>query len=258
MIFRRLRSTVNWLLSIPGYRIVKIETPTTPLHSDMDQEFQEIYESSRPYTMTSMANMYALYKGIQYVTKNQIHGDFVECGVWKGGSSMVAALTLLAMGDSTRRLWLYDTYAGMTEPGEQDIRIIDDMPAYSNWKDLQRKDSNLWNISPLEEVRANIYSTGYPKENIMFVQGKVEDTIPQSIPSGIALLRLDTDWYDSTYHELQHLFPILSDAGLVILDDYGWWQGAHQATDKYFSENEVKIYLSRVDTTSRVAVKVGR
>jgi hypothetical protein len=105
-------------------------------------------------------------------------------------------------------------------------------------------------------VKNNLYSTGYPRENIIFIKGKVEETIPAVIPDKIAILRLDTDWYESTYHELLHLFPRLSVHGVLILDDYGCLKGAKRATDTYFNEHGVKVLLNRIDYSGRIAIKV--
>jgi hypothetical protein len=86
--------------------------------------------------------------------------------------------------------------------------------------------------------------------------GKVEDTIPADIPEKIALLRLDTDWYESTKHELIHLFPRLQKGGVLIIDDYGFWKGARKAVDEYFAENNIQILLNRIDDTGRMAIKL--
>ena len=248
------KSSVNLILGKAGYRIMKLDTPKTPIHFDMDLEFQPIHEKTRAYTMTTMANMYALHKAVQYVAKYEIPGDIVECGVWKGGSMMIVALTLLSLGDLNRQLWLYDTYTGMTEPEDRDVDP-DDFPAHNRWKKAERDDVNLWNMVAFDKVKKSMYSTGYPQDKMIFVKGKVEDTIPGNIPNAIALLRLDTDFYESTYHQLNHLFPKLSPNGVLIIDDYGYWKGSREATDQYFAKNHVQILLHRVDPSSRVAVK---
>jgi hypothetical protein len=102
-----------------------------------------------------------------------------------------------------------------------------------------------------------MFLTKYPQNNLVFVKGMVENTIPASIPSQISLLRLDTDWFESTYHELKYLFPLLSNKGIVIIDDYGHWMGAKEATDKFFSENKILILLNRIDGTGRLGIKIG-
>ena len=77
--------------------------------------------------------------------------------------------------------------------------------------------------------------------------------IPKYLPGEIALLRLDTDWYKSTQHELIHLYPLLVGSGVLIIDDYGHWQGAKKAVDEYFSDK--KILLNRIDYTGRISIK---
>ena len=84
----------------------------------------------------------------------------------------------------------------------------------------------------------------------------MEDTIPKKAPQMISLLRLDTDWYESTRHELIHLFPRIAPFGVIIIDDYGHWQGVREAVDEYIRENNIKILLNRVDYTGRIGVVI--
>ena len=205
--------------------------------------------------MTSVERMYSLYNAVEYVINANIPGDIVECGVWKGGSSMISALTLLNKGNTNKNLYMYDTYSGMSEPTEKDADFKGNSPL-EEWKRSEKGNINEWCFSPLEEVQKNIFSTGYPKENLHFVKGKVEDTIPKTIPEEISILRLDTDWYESTYHELKHLFPLLSKKGVLIIDDYGHWSGSKDAVDQYFQENNIKILLNRIDYTGRISIKM--
>lgn len=212
---------------------------------DMDPGFREILNFCIPYSMTSIERMYALYKAVEYVVKSKIPGDFVECGVWKGGSAMIIAKTLIMFGDTTRKIYLYDTFEGMPKPDERDIKIRTGINGVFTWN-LKQKNGGWCNI-PIDEVKQNLSKTKYPKQNIYFVAGMVEKTIPKNMPESIALLRLDTDWYTSTYHELVHLYPKLSRNGILIIDDYGSWSGARDATDTYFKEHAINIYLHRVD-----------
>ena len=219
-----------------------------------DKEFQKIYQRVVPrrhpkYTMTSMEKCYSLYRAVQYIINGDIPGDLVECGVWRGGSAMLSALTLIELNQTHRKIYLYDTYEGMPEPTEKDIDI-NGIPYRLLWK----KEKDLLTI-PLDEVKKNMLSTGYPSENIIFVKGMVEDTIPRTLPYQVALLRLDTDLYESTYHEFVHLYPKVSPLGVVIVDDYGHFQGAREATDKYFNEVSPNILFHRIDFSCRVGVK---
>jgi hypothetical protein len=119
------------------------------------------------------------------------------------------------------------------------------------------KDANVWAIAPLEQVKRAVLGVGYDPSKIRFVPGRVEETVPREAPSTISLLRLDTDWYESTWHELVHLFPRLSPGGVLIIDDYGHWQGARKATDQYLAQNRIKLLLNRIDYTGRIGVKLG-
>jgi O-methyltransferase len=221
-----------------------------------DPHFDKLYLSCKPFTMTSRERMFSLYKAVTYIVQNNLPGDFVECGVWKGGSSMMMAATLMHLGKTDRTIWMYDTYEGMSEPTEEDKDYLG-TAADRQLSDAKKEDqSSVWCYSSLEEVMANMYSTGYPKDKIKYIKGKVEDTIPENMPASlIGLLRLDTDWYESTRHEMIHLYPKLIKDGILIIDDYGHWVGARKAIDDYIVENRLHLFLNPIDYTGRIAVK---
>lgn len=223
---------------------------------DMEDDFVDAYELSKAFTMTSAERMYALYQAVRYVVENRIEGDFVECGVWRGGSCMLMAHTLKALGETSRTLYLYDTFTGMTRPGEHDIRKRDRGEQITRWEASRREGHNAWAYAPIDEVRENLLTTGYPEERLVFVEGEVQKTLPATAPERVALLRLDTDWYESTLHELVHLYPRLARRGVLVLDDYGSFEGARRAVDEYLAENRLGIFLNRVDATGRLAIKI--
>lgn len=222
---------------------------------DFSKKNIEIYKAVKPYTMTSPERVNALIDAVNYIIKNKIEGAMVECGVWKGGSTMAMALTLKNLGTENREIFLYDTFSGMTAPSDMDVSINGTTAHDEFTKTKTSEDSSNWCLSTLEEVKKNVYSTGYTKEKIHFIEGKVEDTIPNNMPTEIALLRLDTDWYESTKHELTYLFPRLSKNGVLIIDDYGHWEGAKKAVDEYIADQNVRILLNRIDYTGRIAIK---
>jgi len=246
------KNVIQKAANLFSYKITKI-SHVDPI-IDNDEKFTRVYEKCKDYTMTSKERMYALYKAVEYIVNSKLPGDFVECGVWRGGSAMLMAHTLLQMGEADRKIYLYDTFEGMPEPTEVDYVVSDTrIRAVDRWKKDQKGDYNKWCFSPLPEVKGNMLSTGYPESNIIFVKGKVEDTIPETIPPQIALLRLDTDLYDSTKHELIHLFPLLTENGVLIIDDYGFWAGTKKAVDEYFADKP--ILLSRIDLAGRLGIK---
>ncbi len=139
---------------------------------DMESEFIEMYERVRAKTLTSVESLYSLYQAVGHVVDNDIEGDFVECGVWRGGSCMLMALALAARGDTERRIYLYDTFTGMPEPGDFDVRLRDGTPQKERWKTFDRGDHNEWCYASFEEVGANMASTGYPAEQVVMVKGR--------------------------------------------------------------------------------------
>ena len=226
------------------------------MSSDYNKLQLAVYDKIRLYTMTSIERVSALVLSVEYVIKKNIPGSFVECGVWKGGSVMAIALTLRELGITNRSIYLYDTFEGMSEPTDKDERAFDGVKALNllNSQINNKTNDATWAYSSIDEVKYNIARTGYNSDNIYFIKGKIEDTIPNTTPSQIALLRLDTDWYESTKHELIHLYPLLSKGGVLIIDDYGYWKGSKDATDEYFSEDNFTL-ISRIDDTGRLIIK---
>jgi O-methyltransferase len=220
--------------------------------TDAEPEFARLYERVKSYTMTSIERLYAMHKATEYVVKAGIPGDFVECGVWRGGSMMMAALSLMALGDTSRRLLLFDTFAGHPQPDP----VKDGKQFYDEWARRRRTEqSSYWAEASIDEVQSNLNSTGYPPQNIKLIKGITQETVPNNLPDAIALLRLDTDWYDSTANELKHLYPRIRPGGVLLIDDYGSMGGQRQAVDEYFRDNRITIMLNRVDFSGRMAVK---
>lgn len=223
---------------------------------DLEPEFLELYELCREQTMTSVERMYALYTATRHLIDTGVPGDFVECGVWRGGSVMLIAHTLLRAGSTDRGLWLYDTFDGMTPPSAEDIQEMSGRLASEILAGHERSaDDPFWGVAPRVAVEANLRRTGYPVDRIHFIEGDVLTTLPEHGPERIALLRLDTDWYASTRHELQHLYPRLASGGALIVDDYGYWRGARKATDEFLAELPERPLLHRIDYTGRMCVK---
>lgn len=226
------------------------------LLQDLDPVARATIETALPYTMTSAERLASLCEAVRYIVASGIPGDMVECGVWRGGSMMAIAKTLLQAGDSSRGLYLFDTFEGMPPPTPLDVTADGENAAALMQKQKRGDPRSVWCVASLTDVQRTMELTGYPPELIHYVKGKVEETIPSAAPSQISVLRLDTDWYESTRHELEHLYHRLSVGGVLILDDYGHWAGARKAVDDYIREHGLPLLLHRVDYTGRIAVKL--
>ncbi len=220
----------------------------------MAEHQSAIWWKVKPYTTTSAERVVALCQSIAYLENHGIPGAIVECGVGKGGSMMAAALALRALESTQRQLHLFDTFAGMTEPDLVDVDWRGQ--AARNLLRLRSSEGEMFRARcPLAEVKQAMMLTHYPWEKMAFVEGPVETTIPAYAPEQIALLRLDTDWHASTFHELEHLYPRLADGGILIVDDYGHWQGARKAVDTYFRCRGIHAELRTIDFAGRLLIK---
>jgi hypothetical protein len=184
---------------------------------------------------------------LEHIRINNIEGDFVECGVWKGGNILGIMEYLNFHRMTNRNVWLYDTFQGMTQPEDIDVDLY------------ERKASNILQevmcYANVEDVKKTLSISNFPKENVKYVVGDVSETLDfnYNLPEKISLLRLDTDWYKSTLKELSVLYPKLNKNGVLIVDDYGHWKGSKTAVDEYF-KNE-NIIIEKIDYTG---VKITR
>lgn len=253
-----MKKVAKSVLKYLGYQITKIDAPVTP-EKKWPFDFTEadicILRAIAGYTMTSVNNQLQLIQAVRYIARASIPGCFVECGVWRGGSSMAIAMALEQEGELNRDIYLFDTFEGMPPPNEKDSRF-DGTDANTLLIQDPQKQGYIWAVAGLEEVQSNIFSAGYPKDKIHLIKGPVEKTLLNEPSKGqVALLRLDTDWYESTKCEMEHFFPRVAPGGIVIFDDFGYWQGARRAVEEYFGATGEKYFLHRIDETARLLVK---
>lgn len=231
------------------------QTELKNTYPDFSTETVNTILSVEPYTMTSPERIEAVCSAVEYIAGQKILGDVVECGVWRGGSMMAMAQCLLRLDDSERKLHLYDTFEGMPPAQDIDKDFLDEDASELLESQDKEDPKSIWCYSGIEEVQTNMESTGYAQDLIRYVKGKVEDTLQAKFPGPIALLRLDTDWYESTKICLEVLYPKLVEGGVLIIDDYGHWQGCRKAVDEYFAKQGIAIFLQRIDYTGRIAIK---
>ncbi|OBF89121.1 hypothetical protein A5790_20880 [Mycobacterium sp. 852002-51152_SCH6134967] len=233
---------------------------------DLDESTQNIIREVDPYTLTSSDRVAALCTSVDYIVDHDIPGAIVECGVWRGGSLLAMLLRLRQRGIVGRDIYGYDVWAGMGpsgfpyQPTDEDV-LFNGTSVQSSMNPGRLGKTIYERIMPKfthfkpsrDDVYALLTSTGYPPERIHLVAGPVEDTIPAHAPDTIALLRLDTDLYESTRHELEHLYPRIPVGGVLVIDDYGYWKGARKAVDDYFEGH--RILLHRDGPSVRFAIK---
>ena len=211
-------------------------------------------------TMTTFERLASLWEQVRYLDRYGIAGDLVECGVWKGGSVGLMALAHLAGGaPPTRTLHLFDSFAGLPEPraevdGETALR-------YAGSRGAGRLEPIEQCVGPLDDNRRLLEGEiGYPPELLRYHVGWFEHTLPLDAPAlgPIALLRLDGDWYESTRIVLAHLYAKVAPGGVVVVDDYGHWEGCRRAVDEFLRDLPEPVLLHHIDYTSRYWLKLGR
>ncbi len=224
-------------------------------------EFSDVEKKAFDYvrahhlSMVSDERLFATILACKHVIEQEIPGDFVECGVFRGGNAILAKMMFDAYGVD-RKVWLFDTFLGMTEPLDVDVDSSSGAPAIEHYEKMKRGGHNDWVYCPLDQVQANFANARLLDEKVIFVQGDVLTTLDsEPLPTAIAVLRLDTDWYESTKKELEVLYPRVTTGGALLIDDYGHFQGAQKATDEYFTGVLSRPLLNYTDYTGRIGVK---
>lgn len=197
----------------------------------------------KPYTMTGQLRIDCLFDSLEYVREQGIQGDYVECGVWRGGNILGIMRYLEFHQNTNSNIWLYDTFSGMTAPDTLDVDLH------------QNKASDILQsvmcINSLEEVQQVLTASHYPAAHMRYVIGDICETLrdPLNVPEKIALLRLDTDWYSSTKIELEVLWERLEVGAPCIIDDYGHWQGCKKAVHEFFDTLSCHHVAEEIDYT---------
>ena len=236
-----IKGSFQKFLYSKGYEVFRIA-------EDISSQDMQIINQVRPFTVTDTSALKSLIHSVKHIIENNIPGDFVECGVWRGGSIITIIKVLQQMGIKDRTIHLFDTFEGLNSPTEVDVRVSGEIASESDYVKLGEDP-----LVKFDSVVKRIQSEGYPQDKIIFHKGEVEQTLQKNSLDCIALLRLDTDWYESTKIEMEVLYPKVVNGGIVIIDDYGIWKGAKQAVDEYFKDD--LPYLHYVDYSCRVIIK---
>jgi len=236
-----------------GYKILKLDSRFSFPVTEIKEDIKQYINVASNYSMTGYLRMYVLSEAIRNIHEKSIKGDFVETGVWRGGN-LILMRNLMLHYNLSNSLFAYDTFEGMPSPTEYDVDINNSTADYQMSVNKRKSyEANIHCYASLKEVKHNIFKEAVLKK-INFIKGKVEDTllIERNLPNKISLLRLDTDFYESTKTSLEILYPRLVSGGILFIDDYGHWKGARKAVDEYFKNNK---WLHVVDHTCRYIIK---
>jgi O-methyltransferase len=260
-----VRRSIAFLLSRLGYATVtQAELAREAPYGDpaVEPEYRQLcddIEASGFVPAKNDAVHYTTYSALKYVVENNIPGDIIECGVHLGDKMVLACQFLRKRNVLDRHVYLYDTFSGMTPPTPKDKKVsgllTTNAGVVEKFEQSQRTTHNDWCYGSKDEVMRNVLATGYPPEMVHFVEGDVLQTMPNGHHSKIAFLRLDTDFYDSTLHELRHLYSLVVRGGVIIFDDYGSWQGQKEATDEFFQSELLSPFLLRTCRKERLIIK---
>ena len=260
-----LERTIKAVLGHYGYKIARVDA--APSYTDlwqpqayMGEEFMTIFGQWRKIMGVNSfsPSFYTTYRALKFLIANEVPGAFVESGVFKGSQCVLVALTLRHLGADDRSIYLYDTFFGMPEPGENDFELHKRYRATDRWHRERNGHGSHWNRGTLDEVRRNMLATGYDEARLVIVPGKVQDTLPKASLQKIAFLRLDTNFYDSTRAEMEWLYPCLSPGGVLIVDGYGRWSGQKKAVDEYFNAERAEPLMLRVGYNDWISVRACR
>ena len=255
-----LKDVLKKVIDKSGY---EIQRKHSLLGYDLEDEANELILRIRPNTMLSRERLVTLYQQVVHCERNDLAGDFVECGVWKGGSVGLMALANLKTGKSRRHIHLYDSFSEICEPdGKVDgARAVEEVRAWSKdggvsgklvpvagFYDLLGGPGTLEGNRELLEKKI-----GYDPAFLHYHKGWFQDTLPATAKqvSQIAILRLDGDWYASTKVCLDYLYSKVVKDGFVIIDDYGAYDGCRKAVDEFRASQKINGYLHHIDKVAR-------
>ena len=246
MIAKKIRN----LLRVIKKPLIKKEDFWKKNIPEIDEENKKLIESIGEHSLTPLIRRWTLIKSLHYINKKKLIGDIVECGIWRGGNLFLAKkIQDKYSKEFKRKFYGFDTFEGMPKPSSKDGIKINEI--YQNFKNRNEP----WTKASIEDVKNSTNFFFSEVDDFKFIKGMVEDTLKdeKNLPNKISLLRLDTDLYESTKIELNTLYPLLVEKGVLIIDDYGDFPGCRKAVDEYFSDKNV--LMTSVDKSCRLIVK---
>jgi O-methyltransferase len=230
--------------------------PTKWIPVEINNTEIKIINHCKKYSMTGELRMSVLINLVKLINKKKIKGDFVECGVWRGGNIILFEKLIEYLSIKDKMIYGYDTFEGMTTPSKFDIYQNNKSAKFlmSKEKKIHNLEHTIHAICSLDQVKKNIKESA-KINNIKLIKGDVAKTLKnnKNVPKKISILRLDTDFYESTKIELEILYPRIQNGGVLIIDDYGEWKGSKKAVDEYFKNKMPFFHI--VDQSCRYLIK---
>ncbi len=217
---------------------------------DREAMFAAVLQQVQPATMSPDEALTVAWRSALELLENDLPGALVECGTWLGGCSFgLALLQQRIFGRVVRPIHMLDSFAGLPPAGERDG------PAAHEYQGRTADPGYLDNCrAAFDDVRRLRDSFGLQPEECRLVRGWFDTTVPQLADEladqGVALLRIDCDWYDPITLVLEHLEPLVTPEGIVILDDYHAWDGAARAVHDYLSRHDLPYRLRQIGPES--------
>lgn len=236
----KTRAGLNWLVGMP---MLKVRNFMLVRKVPFDKEARDAGRDwpADAETMIGMQRLTSLQHCIETVLQDDVPGDLVECGVWRGGASILMRAVLAAYGDEKRNVWLCDSFEGVPPPDEENY-VADKIPRFN---------LGLHHAAPVlavtqEQVKANFERYGLLDDQVRFIPGWFKDTLHKAPIEQISVLRLDGDLYESTIQALEPLYPKLSPGGYCIIDDYNL-EYCRKAVADYRSQHGITAEIIDID-----------
>ena len=191
------------------------------------------------YTMTGMKRLENVEFCVNEVLKNNIEGDFIETGVWKGGTCIFVAALFKVYEATDRKVWVADSFQGLPEP---DVEKYPDDEGDDLYTIEQLRVS-------LDQVKDNFKRFNVLDDNVQFLKGWFKDTLPTAPIDKLSIIRLDGDMYESTMDGLVNLYHKLSPGGFIIIDDYGAIEACKKAVHDFRDEHGITDEIKQIDWT---------
>lgn len=189
------------------------------------------------YSMIGRKRLDNIQRCVERVIADEVPGDLMETGVWRGGATMLMRAVLKRHNVIDRVVWCADSFEGLPVPNATDKAIA---------QNVDFSDREYLAVSK-EQVAANFERLGLLDAQVKFLKGWFKDTLPTAPIERLAILRLDGDLYESTLDALTHMYPKLSPGGFVLIDDYNSWAGCKQAVTEYREKNGIDAKIEIVD-----------